>query len=75
MISLEDMSYNLGKRIVFEKHRFVGIKDGPSHFYQVGHVIDLRHVPADEKSIVRENILRGARDAENDEGTLFLNDN
>ena len=70
-ISLEDMAYNLGKKIVFQKHRFVGLENGPESSENVGHLIDLRYVPIHEKSIVRENILQGTRDRDSYEGDTF----
>ena len=74
-ISLEEMAYNMGKKIIFQKHRFIGFKNGPARSEKVGHIVDLKYIPAHEKSIVKENILQGARDNGSDEGIMFLNAN
>lgn len=57
-----------------QKHRFVGLENGPASSENVGHIVDLCYVPGNEKSIVRQNILQGARDKGSDAGTIFLND-
>ncbi len=43
-----------------QKHRLVGIENGPESAKTVYHLVDLYYVPVNEKSIVRENILQGA---------------
>lgn len=74
-ISLEDMSENIGRKIVKQKQKFVGLEGGPESSENVGHIVDLAYVPDFEKEIVKENILKGARNAGSDEGIVFLNDN
>jgi hypothetical protein len=69
-ISLEDMAYKIGQNIVDQKHRFVGLENGPASSENVGHIVDLCYLPGNEKAIVRQTILQGARD----KGRIFLND-
>lgn len=73
-ISLEDMSYQIGQKIVAQKHRFVGIENGPVVPENVGHIIDLCLVPSSEKTIVKKNVLQGAVDKGSNAGIIFLND-
>ena len=73
-ISLEDMGYKIGQNIVAQKHRFVGLENGPVSSENVGHIVDLCYVPGNEKAIVRQTILQGARDKGSDAGIVFLND-
>lgn len=73
-ISLEDMSYRIGQKIVAQKQRFVGLEDGPLGPENVGHIVDLCYVPSSEKAIVKQNVLQGARDKGSDAGIIFLND-
>jgi hypothetical protein len=73
-ISLEDMAYKIGQNIVNQKHRFVGLENGPVSSENVGHMVDLCYVPGNEKAIVRQTILQGARDKGSDAGIVFLND-
>ena len=73
-ISLEDMAYQMGKKIVKQKHRFVGLENGPVSPQNVGHIVDLCYVPDNEKAIVQQNLLKGARDQGSDAGITFLND-
>jgi hypothetical protein len=47
---------------------------GPVNSESVGHIVDLCYVPDNEKAIVRQTILQGARDKGSDAGILFLND-
>ncbi len=75
LITIEEMGYNVGQKIVDQKHRFVGKKDGPVSAENVGHIVDLCYVPPNEKIIVREAILQGARDRGSDTGIIFLNEN
>jgi hypothetical protein len=69
------MAYGMVKKIVRQKTRFVGLEDGPVSAENVGHIVDLCYVPKNEKSIVKQNILKGARDTGSDSGIIFLNDN
>jgi len=74
-ITVEDMAYKIGKEIVNQKERFVGLKDGPASAENVGHIVDLCYVPVNEKAIVRQNILEGARSNKgSDAGIIFLNE-
>lgn len=73
-ISLEEMAYKIEQNIVVQKHRFVGLENVPLSSENVGHIVDLCYVPGNEKSIVRQTILQGARDKGNDDGIVFLND-
>ena len=73
-ISLEDMSYKIGQKIVAQKHKFVGLENGPVAPENVGHIVDLCYVPSSEKTIVKQNILQGAVDKGSDAGIIFLND-
>ena len=73
-ISLEDMAYKIGQNIVAQKHRFVGLENGPVGPENVGHIVDLCYVPSSEKTIVKQNILQGAVDKGSDAGIVFLND-
>lgn len=73
-ISLEDMSYKIGQKIVAQKHRFVGLENGPVAPENVGHIVDLCYVPSSEKTIVKQNILQGAVDKGSDARIIFLND-
>ena len=61
-ISVEDMAYKLGQKIVAQKHRFVGLEKGPVGPENVGHIVDLCYVPSSEKAIVKEKLLQGAVD-------------
>lgn len=70
------MSFRMGKKIIKQKHRFVGIENGPVNFQNVGHIVDLSYVPNDEKGIVIENVAKGARsilEADIEIGIIFLN--
>jgi hypothetical protein len=73
-ISLEDMTYKIGQNIVNQKHRFGGLENAPVSSENVGHIVDLCYVPGNEKAIVRQTILQGARDKGSDAGIVFLND-
>lgn len=73
-ISVEDMAYKMGQKIIKQKHRFVGLDDGPVSVENVGHIVDLCYVPNNEKAIVKQNLLKGARDMSSDAGIIFLND-
>ena len=73
-ITLQDMSYKIGQDIVAQKHRFLGLKNGPVSSENVGHIVDLCYVPNNEKPTVRNTILQGARDKGSDAGIVFLND-
>ena len=73
-ISLKEMSYKIGQNIVAQKDRFVGLENGPVSSENVGHIVDLCYVPGNEKAIVRQTILQGARDKGSDAGIVFLND-
>ena len=61
-ISVEEMAQTMGKKIVAQKHRFVGLENGPVSSKNVCHVVDLCYVPLDEKLIVKQNVLQGAAD-------------
>ena len=69
-----DMSYKIGQKIVDQKHRFVGLENGPVSSENVGHIVDLCYLPSSEKAIVKQNVLQGARDKGSDAGIVFLND-
>ena len=73
-INLEEMAYKIGQNIVAQKHRFVGLENGPVGPENVGHLVDLCYVPSSEKTIVKQNILQGAVDKGSDAGIIFLND-
>lgn len=64
------MTYEIGINIMRQKDQFVGLKSAKNF----GHLVDLCYVPIDEKLIVRENILKGARDQGSAEGIVFLNE-
>ena len=70
------MAYKIGQKIVAQKHRFVGLKNGPvsSDSENIGHIVDLCYVPSSEKAIVKQNVLQGALDKGSDAGIVFLND-
>ena len=68
------MSYKIGQKIVAQKHRFVGLENGPVVPENVGHIVDLCYVPSSEKAIVKQNVLQGALDKGSDAGIIFLND-
>jgi hypothetical protein len=72
-INLEDMAYKIGQNIVAQKHRFVGLDNGPLGPENVGHIVDLCYVPSSEKAIVKQNVLQGAVDKGSDAGIIFLN--
>ena len=40
-ISLKDMSYRIGQKILAQKQRFVGLENGPLGPENVGHIVDL----------------------------------
>ena len=50
-ISLKDMSYGFGQKIVAQKHRFVGLENSPVGPENVSHIVDLCYVPSSEKAI------------------------
>lgn len=52
-MSLEDMAYKIGQNIVAQKHKFVGLENGPVGAENVGHIVDLCYVPSSEKTIVK----------------------
>lgn len=68
------MAYKIEQNIVNQKHRFVGLDNGPISSKNIGHIVDLCYVPGNEKAIVRQTILQGARDKSSDAGIVFLND-
>jgi hypothetical protein len=72
-ISVEEMAYRIGKKIVKQKHYFVGLETGPLSSENVGHIVDLCYVPSSEKAIVKQNVLQGAADSGSDTGIVFLN--
>lgn len=73
-ISLGDMAYKIGQNIVNQKHRFVGLENGPVSSENVGHIVDLCYVPSSEKAIVKQKVLQGAVEKGSDAGIVFLND-
>ena len=68
------MSYKIGQKIVAQKHRFVGLENGPLGPENVGHIVDLCYVPSSEKAIVKQNVLQGALAKGHDARIIFLND-
>jgi hypothetical protein len=44
-ISLENMSYKIGQKIVAQKYRFVGLENGQVGLENVGHLADLCYIP------------------------------
>lgn len=68
------MSYKIGQKIVDQKHKFVGLENGPVGPENVGYMVDLCYVPSSEKTIVKQNILKGALEKGSDVGIIFLND-
>ena len=46
------MAYQMGKKIVKQKHRLVGLENGSVSPQNVGHIVDLCYVPDNEKAIV-----------------------
>lgn len=73
-ITLEEMAYKLGQKIVKQKNLYVGLPGGPVGPENVLHIVDLCYVPSHEKSIVKQNVLQGARNNGSDTGILFLNE-
>jgi len=67
------MSYQIGQKIVAQKHRFVGLENGPIGPENVDHIFDLCYVPSSEKLIVKQNILQAAVDKGSDAVIIFLN--
>jgi hypothetical protein len=59
-ISLEEMGSKMGRKILDQRHRFLGLENGPVSPENVGHLVDLAYVPKNEKVIVQQNILKGA---------------
>ena len=47
---------------------------GPVNIENVSHIVDLYCVPNNEKAIVKQNLLSGARDMSSGGGIIFLND-
>jgi len=39
------MAYSIGEKIVDQKQKFVGLKNGPLGPKNVGHIVDLCYVP------------------------------
>lgn len=74
MISLEDMSYKLGQKIVVQEHKFVDLENGLVDPKNVGHIIDLCYGPSSEKTIVKQNVLQRVVDNDSDTGIVFRND-
>jgi hypothetical protein len=72
-VSVSQMSYKIGTKIVRQKARFIGQKNGPLSSENVCHIVDLCYVPKNEKPIVIKNILKGASDAGTDAGIFFIN--
>jgi len=72
-ISVEDMAYKMGQKIIQQKHWFIGLDDGPFSAENVGYTVDLCHVPNNEKAIIEQNLLKKARNMGNDTGMIFLN--
>ena len=67
------MAYKIGQNIVNQKHRFIGLENGLVSSENFGHIVDLCYVPGNEKAIVRQTILQGARNKGSDTGIVFLN--
>jgi len=42
--SLEQSAYNIGRKVVVQKKRFVGIENGPASAENVSHPVDLAYV-------------------------------
>jgi hypothetical protein len=72
--TLQEMAYNMGKSIVKQKERFCGLKQGAESSENVLHIIDLAYVPSNEKKMVKEYCLKGAKEEVSSEGIKFLND-
>lgn len=66
------MAYRLGKKIVFQKHRFVGLENGPESSQNIVHIINLGCVPIHEKSIVRNMILEGVKSLNGTDMKIFF---
>jgi hypothetical protein len=73
-ISLEEMGYKMGRKIFDQKHRFLGLENGPVSPENVGHIVDLAYVPKNEKVIVQQNFLKGAQNKGSDASIIFIND-
>jgi hypothetical protein len=43
----------MGKKIVKQKHQFVGLENGPVSSQKVLHIVDLCYVPDNKKAIVQ----------------------
>jgi hypothetical protein len=71
--TLEQEGYNLGASAVRQKYRFVGRENGPETADNVLHVVDLYKLPPEEKDLMIEYVLRGAKDQGSDKLFLFLN--
>mgnify|MGYP006148169565 CR=1 FL=1 len=74
-ISLGNMSYKIGQKIVAQKYRFVGLENGPVGPENVSHLHDLCYLPSSKKTIVKQNILQGSIDKGSDAGIMFFKSN
>ncbi len=68
------MAYKMGQKIVQQKHRFVGLENGPVSPQNVGHIVDLCYVPNNAKKLVYQNILHIARDQHSETKIVFVKD-
>ena len=49
------MVSKIGQNIVGQKHRFVGLENGPVSCENVGHIVDLCYVPDNESRLLLQN--------------------
>ena len=68
--SVQDMAFDMGRKLAKQKCRFVGVPGGPVDAKNVLHIVDLAYVPSTEKQIVKNFCLKGACSPE---GIVFIN--
>ena len=68
--SVQDMAFDMGRKLAKQKCRFVGVQGGPVDAKNVLHIVDLAYVPSTEKEIVKNFCLKGACSPE---GIVFIN--
>ena len=57
-ISVQDMSYRIGQKIIAQKNKFVGLKNGPLTPNNVDHIVDLCYILSSEKMNVKKMLYK-----------------
>lgn len=70
----ENVAFNMGKKSVEQKKRFIGLNEGPKSKKDVIHLYNFKNIRNNaEKPFLVQAVLNGAEQAGYTEGILFLN--